>query len=109
MMDLRKVDAPKSTIARDQRSLLTSTNNVYEALHLISVRADQISVEIKEELQSKLSEFASHTESLDEVFENKEQIEVSRFYERLPKPNAIAIEEWLSNEIYIRKVEEKES
>jgi len=108
-MDLRKVDAPKSTIARDQRSLLTSTNNVYEALHLISVRADQISVEIKEELQSKLSEFASHTESLDEVFENKEQIEVSRFYERLPKPNAIAIEEWLSNEIYIRKVEEKES
>jgi hypothetical protein len=109
MMDLRKVDAPKSTIARDQRSLLTSTNNVYEALHLISVRADQISVEIKEELQSKLSEFASHTESLDEVFENKEQIEVSRFYERLPKPNAIAIEEWLHDEIYIRKVEEKES
>lgn len=108
-MDLRKVDAPKSTIARDQRSLLTSTNNVYEALHLISVRADQISVEIKEELQSKLSEFASHTESLDEVFENKEQIEVSRFYERLPKPNAIAIEEWLHDEIYIRKVEEKES
>jgi DNA-directed RNA polymerase subunit K/omega len=80
--------------------------NIYEALSIIAKRSTQINLDIKKELHEKLEEFATHNDSLEEIFENKEQIEVSRFYERLPKPHAIAIEEWLNKNIYHRNTEE---
>ena len=74
----------------------------YEAISIIAKRSGQINSEIKKELHDKLDEFATHNDSLEEIFENKEQIEVSRFYEKLPKPYAIAVQEWLDNKIYFR-------
>ena len=78
------------------------TQNIYEAISIISKRASQINGDIKKELLEKLDEFATYNDSLEEIFENKEQIEVSRFYERLPKPHALAVQEWLENKIYHR-------
>ncbi len=87
--------AEKTTITRDLRELAAPVNgNIYEATVIISKRADQINLELKEELTSKLDDFASSTDNLEEIFENKEQIEVSRFYERLPKPTAMAVQEF---------------
>ena len=83
-----------------------STENIYEALSIIAKRSNQINLDIKKELHEKLDEFATHNDSLEEIFENKEQIEVSRFYERLPKPHAMAIEEWLNDKIYHRSTDE---
>jgi DNA-directed RNA polymerase subunit K/omega len=83
-----------------------STENIYEALSIIAKRSIQINLDIKKELHEKLDEFATHNDSLEEIFENKEQIEVSRFYERLPKPHAMAVEEWLNDKIYHRKTDE---
>lgn len=83
-----------------------STENIYEALSIIAKRSNQINLDIKKELHEKLDEFATHNDSLEEIFENKEQIEVSRFYERLPKPHAMAIEEWLNDKIYHRRTDE---
>ena len=80
---------------------------IYEAISIIAKRASQINAEIKRELEEKLGEFAINNDSLEEVFENKEQIEVSRFYEKLPKPQAIAVKEWLDGEIYYRYTDEK--
>ena len=77
-------------------------SNIYEAISIISKRSSQINSEIKKELHDKLDEFATHNDSLEEIFENKEQIEVSRFYEKLPKPYAIAVQEWLDDKIYFR-------
>ena len=82
------------------------TENIYEALSIIAKRSNQINLDIKKELHEKLEEFATHNDSLEEIFENKEQIEVSRFYERLPKPHAMAIEEWLNDKIYFRHTDE---
>ena len=76
--------------------------DIYEAISIIAKRSGQINSEIKKELHDKLDEFATHNDSLEEIFENKEQIEVSRFYEKLPKPYAIAVQEWLDNKIYFR-------
>lgn len=101
-MDYKKSTAAKSTITRDKNELDRETNNIYESIVILGKRANQIGSEIKEELHAKLSEFASNNESLDEVFENKEQIEVSRFYERLPKPVAIALNEWEESNVYFR-------
>src|SRR5210317_1195160 len=101
-MDYKKSTAAKTTITRDKNHLDRETNNIYETIVIMGKRANQISSEIKEELHAKLSEFASNNESLDEVFENKEQIEVSRFYERLPKPVAISLDEWYYDDIYNR-------
>ena len=84
------------------------TNNIYEAISIIAKRSNQINIEIKKELHDKLDEFATHNDNLEEIFENKEQIEVSRFYERLPKPYAIAIQEWLESKVYYRDTEESE-
>ena len=95
-MDFKKTSAPLNTITYDRNKLDSQTNNIYEAISVISKRTVQINEEIKKELIEKLEEFASPTESLDEIFENKEQIEVSKFYEKLPKAHAIAIENWLS-------------
>ena len=91
-----------------ERILMKQTNNIYEAISIIAKRSNQINIEIKKELHDKLDEFATHNDNLEEIFENKEQIEVSRFYERLPKPYAIAIQEWLEGKVYYRDTEESE-
>ncbi|MBR5957517.1 MAG: DNA-directed RNA polymerase subunit omega [Salinivirgaceae bacterium] len=104
-MDFKKSNAPVSTITRDVRPIENATGNLYESVVILSRRANQISVEIKEELQKKLEEFASYTDNLEEVFENREQIEISRFYEGLPKPTALAIEDFLDGDVYWRKPE----
>ena len=104
-MDYKKSNAPRNTITLDRNELVKDSGNVYEAISIMAQRANQISEDIREELQAKLAEFATNTESLEEVFENKEQIEVSRFYERLPKPHAMALAEWLEDKIYHRKPE----
>ena len=102
-MDFKKTDAPLETITYDRNLIDAQTDNIYEAISIISKRTIQINESIKKELLDKLEEFASPTESLDEIFENKEQIEVSRFYESLPKPTALAMQEWLDNNIYFRR------
>lgn len=107
-MDYKKTNASRSTITRSIKDLDTNVGNIYETLAILEKRANQIGVEIKEELVAKLQEFATHTDSLEEVFENNEQIEVSKFYESLPKPTLIAIQEMLENNIYHRKAEKKD-
>lgn len=96
-------EVPKSTITRNNNTIDNPTENIYEALAIIARRADQIGNDIKVELGEKLEEFASANESLEEIFENKEQIEVSRFYEALPKPTILALEEWQRDEVYFRR------
>lgn len=102
-MDLKKSNAPLTTITRDVSDIDARTGNIYEAIMIIAKRATQVSVDLKKELNDKLDEFAANAENLEEVFENKEQIEVSRFYEKLPKPTAIAIQEWMEDRIYFRE------
>ncbi|PRY49829.1 RNA polymerase Rpb6 [Arcticibacter pallidicorallinus] len=101
-MSNTKTTVASSTITRDLRQLDTTTDNVYESLVVIAKRANQISNNIKEELQGKLSEFASSNDNLEEVFENREQIEISKHYERMPKPTLIAIDEFLHDKVYYR-------
>ncbi len=99
-MDLRKTNAPVNTITYNKSKIEESTGNVYEAITIMAKRANQINGDIKKELTEKLEEFATFNDSLEEVFENKEQIEVSKYYEKLPKPHAIAVQEWLEGKIY---------
>ncbi|MBP8793936.1 MAG: DNA-directed RNA polymerase subunit omega [Lutibacter sp.] len=106
-MEYKNTKAPNTTITYDKNKIEAPTNNIYEAITIIAKRADQISMDLKNELVEKLEEFATYTDSLDEVFENKEQIEVSKFYEKLPKPSAIAVQEWLDGKIYHRTPEVK--
>jgi DNA-directed RNA polymerase subunit K/omega len=101
-MDFKKTNAETTTITRDVNKLDQKTGNVYEAIAVVSRRSNQISLEMKEELQNKLQEFASHTDNLEEIFENREQIEISKFYEKLPKPTSIALQEYLDDKIYFR-------
>jgi len=101
-MDYKKTNAESTTVTRDVRQLDAKTGNIYEAIAILSKRANQISAEMREELVNKLQEFASHTDNLEEIFENREQIEISKYYERLPKPAAIAVQEFLENKIYFR-------
>jgi DNA-directed RNA polymerase subunit K/omega len=108
MRDYKKTNAPESTVTFDREKIQGNTENIYEAIAVIARRADQINAEIKQELIEKLDEFATHNDSLEEVFENKEQIEVSRFYERLPKSSSIAIKEWLDGDIYYRNPNKEE-
>ena len=108
MNKYRNSNASNTTKTYDRRDIEKPTNNIYEAISIIAKRSSQINSEIKKELHDKLDEFATHNDNLDEIFENKEQIEVSRFYERLPKPYAIAIQEWLDNKVYYRDTEESE-
>lgn len=105
-MDYKNVKAPSSTETYDRNAIDQPTDNIYEAISIISRRAEQINTDIRKELIDKLEEFATYNDSLEEIFENKEQIEVSRFYERLPKPHAIAVQEWLNDKIYYRNTEE---
>jgi DNA-directed RNA polymerase subunit K/omega len=104
-IDYKKSKAPVTTVTRDLNKLEAKTGNIYEAVIICSKRANQISIEIKEELNRKLEEFANYTDNLEEVFENREQIEISKFYERLPKHTLIAIEEFENDQIYVRKAE----
>lgn len=101
-MDIKNSEAPINTITHDRNLIDAPTGNIYEAISIISKRATQINSDIKKELLEKLDEFATYNDSLEEIFENKEQIEVSKFYERLPKAHALAVEEWLQNKIYYR-------
>lgn len=105
MNDLKNSKAPVSTVTIDRNEFDLKTGNIYEAISIASKRAIQINSEIKKELLEKLEEFATYSDSLEEVFENKEQIEVSKFYEKLPKPHAMAISEWLEDRIYYRNTE----
>ncbi|WP_053992599.1 DNA-directed RNA polymerase subunit omega [Mangrovimonas sp. TPBH4] len=106
-MDLKKTNAPVSTVTYDRNEVDAPTGNIYEAISVISKRAEQINTDIRRELVDKLEEFATYNDSLEEIFENKEQIEVSKFYEKLPKPHALAVQEWLDDKIYFRNTEEE--
>ena len=101
-MDYKKSKAPVNTVTRNIMDLCDETGNIYESVTIISKRANQISVEIKQELNKKLTEFASYNDSLEEVFENREQIEISRYYEKLPKPILLATQEFVDGNIYWR-------
>ena len=101
-MDYRKLTANSNTETRNVMKISEPIGNVYEMVRVIGKRANQISIDMKQDLDSKLQEFASYSDNLEEVFENHEQIEISRFYEKLPKPSLIAVEEWKEGEIYHR-------
>ena len=106
-MNYKKTGAEKTTITRDLIELGEKTGNIYNSLSIIAKRSSQINRDLKEELISKLEEFATNNEQLEEVFENSEQIAVSRFYERLPKPWAIALKELMEDEVYIQSKDEE--
>jgi DNA-directed RNA polymerase subunit K/omega len=108
MMDYKKTKADTNTNTRDLRDLSSEVGNLYETLVILSKRANQMSLEIKEELTGKLQEFATHSDNLEEIFENREQIEISKFYERLPKPSLIAIQELQDGNIYHRLPSEED-
>ena len=101
-MDYKKSTAPTNTVTRDVMDLCKDTENIYESVAIIGKRANQISADIKAELNKKLQEFASPTDTLDETFENREQIEISRYYEKLPKPTLIATQEYIEGKIHYR-------
>ncbi|MFV0553089.1 MAG: DNA-directed RNA polymerase subunit omega [Mangrovibacterium sp.] len=101
-MDFKKVKAEGTTVPRNLEDLEAETGNIYETVMILAKRANQISSEMKEELNQKLQEFASYNDNLEEVFENREQIEISKYYERLPKPVLIACEELNKKNIYHR-------
>ncbi len=102
-------NAEKTTITRDSEFLNEQTGNIYKSIISVSKRADQISSEMKEELVRKLAEFASSTDNLEEIFENREQIEISKFYEQLPKPAMLAIQEFIDENMYIRDPKETQA
>ena len=102
-MDFRKIKTETTVVTRQKDQFYRGTGNIYETVAIMSKRADQIAAEMKEELTKKIEEFATNTnDSLEEVFENREQIEIAKFYERLPKPTLIAVHEFLHDEIYFR-------
>lgn len=108
MSDIKNSDAPINTKTIDKNLVDEPTGNIYEAISIVAKRATQINGDIKKELLEKLDEFATYNDSLEEIFENKEQIEVSKFYEKLPKPHAMAIQEWLEGKIYHRNTQDEE-
>jgi DNA-directed RNA polymerase subunit K/omega len=101
-INYKNTNADRTTVTRDLENLSDKSGNIYQSLIAISKRSDQIGSEMREELTSKLAEFASTTDNLEEIFENREQIEISKFYESLPKPVAIAIQEYLEGKVYVR-------
>ncbi|MCC7331874.1 MAG: DNA-directed RNA polymerase subunit omega [Flavobacteriales bacterium] len=102
-MNFKNTNAETSTITRNMNEIEGVTGNIYESCVIVAKRSNQISVELKEELTTKLQEFASNSDNLEEVFENREQIEISRFYEKLPKTNAIALKEFLEDKLFVKK------
>ena len=101
-MDIKKYKTTSTTITRDVRDFDNKTGNIYETVAMLAKRSDQISSEMKRELNKKIEEFVSSSDSIDEIFENREQIEVVSYYEQLPKPTLIAVQEYLNNELYYR-------
>lgn len=101
-MDYRKSNAPSNTVTRDMMRLSEDSGNVYETVMIIGKRANQINAEMKQDLEKKLQEFASFNDNLEEVFENREQIEISRYYEKLPKPTLIAAQEYEEGKVYYK-------
>ncbi|MCQ2196752.1 MAG: DNA-directed RNA polymerase subunit omega [Bacteroidaceae bacterium] len=101
-MDYKKSNAPTNTVTRDVMNLCDQTGNIYESVAIIGKRANQIGADIKDELSKKLTEFATRGDNLEETFENREQIEISRFYERMPKPTLIATQEFVEGKVYFR-------
>ena len=109
-MDYKKSNAPTNTVTRDMIALSEDTCNLYETVCIIGKRANQIAVEMKADLEKKLQEFASYNDNLEEVFENREQIEISKYYEKLPKPTLIATQEYIEGKIYYKNpAKEKEN
>jgi len=106
-MDYKKTTAANNTITRNLSDFDKETGNIYKTIVAVSKRSNQIGLELKEELTRKLEEFASYTDNLEEIFENREQIEISKYYERLPKPTLIALEEFLNNKITYRHANEE--
>jgi DNA-directed RNA polymerase subunit K/omega len=101
-MDYKKTNAPLNTVTRDMIKLSEDTGNVYETVCIIAKRANQIGLEMKHDLEKKLQEFASLNDNLEEISENREQIEISRYYEKLPKPTLIATQEYIDHKLYFR-------
>ncbi len=101
-MEHKKMNVPSSTISRDMNSISENVGNVYETVKIIAKRSNQITAEVKAELDKKLQEFSSLNENIEEVFENREQIEISRFYEKLPKPTLVATQEFIEDKVYYR-------
>ena len=108
-MDYKKTNAPTNTVTRNLMELCEDTGNIYETVPIIGKLANQIAAEMKNDLSKKLQEFASYNDNLEEVFENREQIEISRYYEKLPKPTLIATQEYIEGKVYYRNpAKEKE-
>ena len=101
-MDYKKMNIPTSTITRDMNTISIETGNVYETVAIIGKRANQISAELKSELEKKLQDFSAYSDNIEEVFENREQIEVSRYYEKLPKSTLVATQEYIEEKVYYR-------
>jgi len=104
-MEYKKVKTNVISVTRNIEDFTKGTGNVYETVSILSKRANQIAAEMKEDLNQKISEFATTTDNLEEVFENREQIEIAKYYEHLPKPTLISIHEYVNDEIYFRKPE----
>ncbi len=104
-MKYNETNAAKTTKTRDIHDLELNTESIYESINVIARRANQISIEIKDELNNKLEQFASYTDNLEEVFENREQIEISKYYEGMPKPALIALKEFEEDKVYFRTPE----
>ena len=108
-MDYKKTNAPTNTVKRNLMELCEDTGNIYETVSFIGKRANQIAAEMKNDFSKKLQEVASYNDNLEEVFENREQIEISRYYEKLPKPTLIATQEYIEGKVYYRNpAKEKE-
>ncbi len=107
-MDYKKTNATTTTVTRDITELESKTANIYNTIAILAKRSNQISLEIREELLAKLAEFATVNDSIEEIFENREQIEISKFYEKLSKPTLIAIQELLDDAIYFRTPSKEE-
>lgn len=103
-----KTTSQASLVTRDNADLAKITGNIYESVVVVGKRARQLSAEMKEELSNKLAEFASTVDNLEEIFENREQIEISKFYEKMPKPTNVATDEFLDGKLYFRRNEEEE-
>ena len=102
-MDFKKTNTPLTTVTRDMIQLSQQTGNVYETVCVIARRANQIAAQMKTDLEKKLQEFAPYNDNLEEVSENREQIEISRYYERLPKPTLIATQEYIDHKLFFHK------
>ena len=106
-MSVKDTTAEATTITYNKDKIEEKVGSIYEAIVIMGKRAEQINAEIRTELHNKLDEFAVHNNTLEEVFENREQIEISKHYEKLPKPTSIAVKEWLDDEIYFRKTDDR--